>query len=277
MNAAQGVCLVVGMAAVAGCSALPGADKNAAAAQAATPVVVYAAGSLRDALTEVAAEYEARTGQPIALTFGASGLLRGRLEKGEPAHVFASADTEHPERLAALGSWKPPVVFVRNSLCALVQPGLNVTPDQLLTSLLRPDVRLGTSTPKADPAGDYAWALFAKAENASPGARAKLEAKALPLTGGPASPQPPAGRNVYGWVMEQQQADVFLTYCTNAVVAARQVPGLQVVSVPPLLQVGAAYGLTVRADAPAAAQAFARAVLDAPAQVVFARHGFQSP
>ena len=57
-----------------------------------SPLRVYAAGSLREPLSEIAKGYEAATGTRIALTFGASGLLRERIEKGEPAQVFASAD-----------------------------------------------------------------------------------------------------------------------------------------------------------------------------------------
>ena len=41
-----------------------------------SPLQLYAAGSLRDALTEVARQFEAQTGQTVGLTFGASGLLR---------------------------------------------------------------------------------------------------------------------------------------------------------------------------------------------------------
>lgn len=85
----------------------------ASATSAAEPAVeVYSAGSLRDALTEVARDHEARTGQKIKLTFGASGLLRERIEKGEPAQVFTSADTGHPQRLASGGGWQAPAVFV---------------------------------------------------------------------------------------------------------------------------------------------------------------------
>ena len=35
--------------------------------------------------------------------FAASGLLRGRIEKGEPAHVYASADLGHPGNLENAG------------------------------------------------------------------------------------------------------------------------------------------------------------------------------
>lgn len=269
--------VMLGVMVLSGCATQQAATPAQPAAAVADPVQVYAAGSLRDALTEIARDHEARTGQKVVLTFAASGLLRERIEQGAPAQVFASADTKHPQRLANQGQWQAPVIFTRNTLCALAQSAVAVTPDTLLSTMLQPQVQLGISTPKADPAGDYAWALFQKADALQPGATARLEAKALQLTGGAQSAQAPAGRNTYAWVMEQNRADVFLTYCTNAVAARAEVPSLQVVAVPEALQVGAAYGLTVRAGAPAQAQAFAQAVLQPPAQAVFRRLGFAAP
>lgn len=243
----------------------------------AEPIAVVAAGSLREALTEVAQVHEARTGQKLALSFAASGLLRERIEKGEAAQVLASADMGHPQKLSQGGGWSAPRVFVRNQLCAITQAQFKLTPDRLLDALLDPAIRVGTSTPKADPAGDYAWALFRRADVVRPGAFAALERKALQLTGGPTSPKAPAGRGTYAWVMDQGQADVFLTYCTNAVAAQQEVPRLKIVAVPANLQVGADYGLTVRLGAHPAAQAFADALLAPPAQAIFARYGFGQP
>jgi ABC-type molybdate transport system substrate-binding protein len=241
------------------------------------PVRVVAAGSLREALTAIASDYEKRTGQRVELGFGASGLLRARLEKGEDAQVFASADTEHPQRLAASGKWQAPTVFVRNALCALTSDRLSTTPATLLATMLQVDVRLGTSTPKADPAGDYAWVLFRKAEALHAGAYATLDAKALKLTGGADSPKPPLGRSSYAWLMDEGQADVFLTYCTNATAAQREVPRLKVLQLPAELQVGAAYALTVATGATPAAAAFARSLQEPAAQAVFKRFGFAQP
>ena len=260
---------------LAGCGSAVKAPMTADASG--PPVQVYAAGSLREVFTAIASEHEARTGQKIVLTFGASGLLRERIEKGEPAQVFASADTDHPRRLAEQGGWQPPVVFTRNALCALTSDKLAATPATLLATMLQPSVRVGISTPKADPAGDYAWALFGKADALQSGATARLQAKALKLTGGADSPKPPSGRGTYAWVMDQSQADVFLTYCTNAVSAQKEVPRLRIVEIPPELQVGAAYGVTVRIGAPQAADAFLRALLAPPAQAVFNRFGFRQP
>jgi ABC-type molybdate transport system substrate-binding protein len=240
-------------------------------------VNLYAAGSLKAALTEVAKAFEKSRGGSIRVetTFGPSGLLRERIEKGEPAHVFASADTNHPKRLADQGRSMGQVrIFARNQLCALARSDLAVTSDRLLDVILDPQVRLGTSTPKADPAGDYAFALFAKAEKLKPGARAALESKALQLTGGPSSEKAPPDRNPYAWVMETRKADLFLTYCTNAVLAKREMPALQIVQIPAFLNVGADYGMIVLSQAPSAPSELARFVLGKEGQAILASYGF---
>jgi len=254
------------------------AQTSAAPSSGAAPLRVYAAGSLREALTEIARVYESNTGLKTQLTFGASGLLRERIEKGEPAQVFASADTQHPQRLhAAAGSvWAEPTLFVRNQLCALAVPELNAEPGKLLDLMLDSAVKLGTSTPKADPSGDYAWELFRKSDALKPGAYAALDAKALKLTGSPEVPQPPAGRSVYEWLISEGRADLFLTYCTNAVSVRKELPRMSVVQLPPALQVSAAYGFTTRSG-DAEAGRFAAFLLSPPAQEVFRRFGFGVP
>ena len=242
-----------------------------------SPVPVFAAGSLRGPLTEAAQAFEASAGgAPVALTFGASGLLLDRIKTGADAQVFASANMAHPQALSAAGSFGPTQVFTRNALCALVRPGLAVDSTNLVATLLRPDVKLGTSTPKADPSGDYAFEMFQRVDNAGApaGSGAALAAKALQLTGGPTSPPPPADRNVYGVLVASGQADVFITYCTNAVVARREQPQLQVVDIAPAINVAADYGLAVRKDASPAAQAFAAYLLSPAGQAILRKAGF---
>jgi molybdate transport system substrate-binding protein len=240
------------------------------------PLQLFAAGSLKAALSEVAADYEKTYGEAVATTFGPSGLLRERIEQGQPAQVFASANMGHPAALAKAGRGGPIALFARNRLCALARPGLDVDAARLLDVMLDPAVRLGTSTPKADPSGDYAWALFVKAEALQAGATAKLEAKALTLTGGPDSAKAPEGRNTYAWVMDSGQADLFLTYCTNAVLARQELPALKIVAVPAELAVGADYGLIVLDGAPAGAWRLALHILSPAGQAVLARYGFDA-
>jgi molybdate transport system substrate-binding protein len=208
-------------------------------------VTLYAAGSLKAALSDVARAFEKATGNQVATEFGPSGLLRQRIEQGEGAHVFASANMEHPQTLVGKGQRGPVVLFARNNLCAIAQPGLDVSSATLLDVLLSPGVRVGTSTPKADPSGDYAWELFRKAEKIKPGSFDILDKKAIQLTGGPDSEKAPEGRNPYAWVMEGKKADVFLTYCTNGVLAKKELPQLQVVPIVPEISVGADYGMVV--------------------------------
>ncbi|NDZ12376.1 molybdate ABC transporter substrate-binding protein [Variovorax sp. WS11] len=244
-------------------------------------IAVHAAGSLRAPLTQAAQAFEqAHPGTRIALSFGASGLLRDRIAGGEPADVFASANMAHPQSLSAGGAWGPTRAFARNALCALVRPGLGVTRDTLVKAMLDPEIRVGTSTPKADPSGDYAFELFDRVERsgaAPAGSASALAAKSLQLTGGPNSPAPPAGRNVYGMLVANGQADVFLTYCTNAVIAVAEEPGLQRVDVPPSINVSAEYGVVVRKGAPAAAQAFADELVGGAGQRALRQAGFLAP
>ena len=235
---------------------------------------LHAAGSLRAVMTELTQAFTASGGPRVESTFGASGLLRERIEKGEPTDVFASADVGNAQLLADAGRAAPPIVFARNQLCALLAPGVDVTAGNLLDRMLDPAVKLGTSTPKADPSGDYAWQLFQKADKLRPGAYAMLDKKALKLTGGANSPEPPVGRSIYGMLVAEGKADIVLTYCTSAVVARREVSGARMLAIPDALAVGASYALAVLNDAPPPAQRFALYVLSIPGQTVLARHGF---
>ena len=237
-------------------------------------VRLYAAGSLRSVMTEIGGAYTRSSGVAVEPVYGASGLLRDRIARGERADVFASANMEHPRALAQSRRAHAAVMFARNSLCALAAPGVGATSASLLDRLLDPSVKVGTSTPKADPAGDYAWQLFEKAEMLRPGAHAALVGKALKLTGGPDSPAPPPDRSVYGVLVAQRKADVFLTYCTNAQQARREEPSLEIVAIPASLAVGADYGMTVIDGAGPQAERFAQFVLSHSGQEILLRHGF---
>lgn len=243
---------------------------------AAQTVRLHAAGSLRSALDEVAREFERRESLRVESVYGASGLLRDRIAKGEPAEVFASANMAHPAALAAAGKTVAPLPFTRNVLCALTRPEVGVQTANLLDRLLDPAVRVGTSTPKADPSGDYAFELFKRADALRPGARQTLEAKALKLTGGPDSPPPPPDRSQYGDLVARKQADIFLTYCTNTLIARRDFPELVSVAIGPELSVGAEYGLTVVRGSPEPAWRFAWFILSDDGQAILGRHGFGS-
>lgn len=239
-------------------------------------VKVFAAGSLKGVLTEVAARLAGHT-PPLVLetVFGATGLLRERIEHGDVAHVLLSADLAHPQALHERGlAVAPPQPFARNLMGLLVRPGLDLSARSALDVMLDPAIRLGMSTPCTDPSGDYALAVFARAGMVRAGARQALDAKALRLTGGRTTPKPGDGRNTYAVLLEQGDCDVFLTYATNARSARQTNAGIGLLPLPEEIAIEAVYGLAVLAGAPPAAHTFAAWISGTESAAMLRRHGF---
>jgi molybdate transport system substrate-binding protein len=126
----------------------------------ATEIRVMAAGSLKDAFTAIFADYTRQYGDSFAPVWGPSGVLRERLQNGEAFDIFASAALPHAQALTEAGISGPSVLFVRNALCIVADAGTGLDSGSLIETLLRPDIRIGTSTPVSDPAGDYTWEMF---------------------------------------------------------------------------------------------------------------------
>jgi hypothetical protein len=144
----------------------------------------------------------------------------------------------------------------------------------MLERLLDPAVRLATSTPGADPGGDYAFAVFARAEAVRTGARAALEAKALKLYGGGAkTPLPIPGKGAVEGIFLADRADVALSYCSGAPAIVREVPGLAVVPLPAELSVGPSYGMVLLNTKPVTLR-FATFIMSDGGQAVLKAHGF---
>jgi ABC-type molybdate transport system substrate-binding protein len=74
--------------------------------------------------------------------------------------------------------------------------------------------------------------------------------------------------------VSEGHADIFLTYCTNALVAQKENPDQQIVGLPDSLAVGADYGLTVIDEAPSAAHRYADFILSPDGQKILEKHGF---
>lgn len=272
--AKQGLVLAFSLGTTVMAGMVQGAPINT---EATAPIELRAAGSLKAAMNDIIAAYQAKSQANVAAQYAPSGLLLKRIQEGERVDIFASANMKHPQALVDAGAGETVQMFARNQLCAIAQAEVPLTSANLLDTLLASQIKLGTSTPKADPAGDYAWAVFAKAEALKPNAKTILETKAMQLTGGPESAKPPKDRNPYAWVMENKQADVFLTYCTNAVLAQKEVPSLKIVDLPPDLAVGADYGLLVLKDANSAAAPLAEFILSPEGQAILSSYGFQPP
>jgi len=235
---------------------------------------VVGAGSLTSAVSDLLRRFPAGIDHVAAPEFGPSGLMRQKIEAGLPADLFASADMEQARALIAGHAERMVIHFTRNRLCALARPTVGLTTETMLDKLLDPAVRVATSTPGADPGGDYAWAVFARAEMLRPGARAALEAKALPLVGGgDKTPVLVPGKGAVEGVFLSGRADMMLGYCSSSAAIQKEIPDLVNVQLPPLLSVGPAYGMVLLNTRPVALR-FAAYVMSEAGQAVLRSHGF---
>ncbi|MBS0418795.1 MAG: substrate-binding domain-containing protein [Proteobacteria bacterium] len=207
----------------------------------AEPVVIMAAGSLRGVVADLAAEAKGALGIEVTPAFGGSGLLRERIEKGEKADLFLSADVGSPEKLAAAGHTVVPVVpFARNRMCIVSRKSARITATNLVKKLLAKDVRLKTSTPVADPSGDYAWSIFDNIEHTQPGAAAALKDKARALM----------DQGAAAALFKSNQADVTITYCSAVDALTKEVPDLTSFEIPARWDPHPLYGAAVLSDRP---------------------------
>jgi molybdenum ABC transporter molybdate-binding protein len=234
---------------------------------------IFAAGSLRQVLNDLISAYRQGGGPRYAPTYGPSGKLRQEIERGNTPEIFASASIEHTEALFKAGLLRSNLVLTRNQLCLMAVPGIALTPDKLVDIILDPALKLGTSTPKADPSGDYAWELFRNIDKFRPGAYAKLDAKALKLVGGELNPA--ASESAYPAIFRDRKADVFITYCTGAVDTAAVIPGLTWARFPDPINVAAVYGIGVGVNAGKEADAFVAFATGPEGRKIFDRYGFK--
>jgi molybdate transport system substrate-binding protein len=66
-------------------------------------ISVAAAADLNFAMKDLAARYEQKSGNKIALSFGASGNFYSQIQSGAPYDLFFSADANYPTKLAVDG------------------------------------------------------------------------------------------------------------------------------------------------------------------------------
>ena len=238
----------------------------------ADPVRVFAAGSLAGVMSKLITASGLSAGSVAPPVFGPAGLLRQRIESGEAVDLYASADLAQPQRLADEGRSGPAIPFARNRLCLIASKSLDLTPAKVLDAMLDPKVRLATSTPGTDPGGDYAVAVFARAEVAHPGAQATLDAKAQHLFGGPTAMVPSNGHTPGGAILLSGRADAVLYYCSGAADVVKEVPDTVAVPLPSSLEVNPVYGLSVLGNNPDAMR-LALFLVSEPGQAILAKSG----
>jgi molybdate transport system substrate-binding protein len=236
-------------------------------------LVVYGAGSLGEAIGQIAAEFGQAHGITIKTQFGPSGRMRERIEKGEHVDLFTSADIGHARKLVDDGRASVMAVFVRNTVCLLSPAKFGATTETLLDKLLAPHVRVGMSPPKVDPLGDYTERLFGLIDHLRPGSAAALEARAVVLDTPPGAPPPKSGDTDADAILDGR-VDASIVYCSGRDRYARLLPDATLVQFPPDLRIGPEYGLAILKDSHPAAALLALTILSPEGQKMMAQHGF---
>jgi molybdate transport system substrate-binding protein len=249
-----------------------GACGTTAAGPSARPTLtVFAAASLRAAMDEVAAAYEAATGVSILVAADSSAALATQIEQGAPADVFLSADESNPQRLVDGGlAAGAAVTFARNQLAIIVptdgRPAIE--PIRSPADLARPGVRVIAAGDEV-PITAYAAALIANL--------ATLDGYPTSFASDYAANVVSREDNVAAVVakIELGEGDAAIVYATDA----RDAEKVHPIELPPGVNVAASYGAVVvgsSADVEGA-QAFLDWLVGADGQAVLAGFGFLPP
>ncbi len=122
--------------------------------------VIFAAASMKTALDQIAAAWQAKTGETLAISYASSGVLAKQIEAGAPADLFVSADLKWMDYLDKAGALKPGTreTLLGNTL-VLVAPAdskidLVITKGFDLSKALG-DGKLAVCTVASCPAGIY--------------------------------------------------------------------------------------------------------------------------
>ena len=285
MRARQPAFAVVLAFAIAACSGTPtpvpsgrpASDVPAASAPAASApgracrraLTVYAAASLKTALTKVADAYDAANpGTTISVSADSSSALETKIEQGAPADVFLSADMSNPQKLVDKGLASGPVVSFAGNLLAIIVPASNPAGIRTPADLARSGVKV-IAAGDTVPIARYARQLVANLAM-QPGYPPSFAAA---YAANVASKED----NVAAVVakVELGEGDAGIVYVTDARSSTR----LITIPVPAAANVPATYGGTVVAASPnqAAAARFLAWLAGPGGQAILASLGFLPP
>jgi ABC-type molybdate transport system substrate-binding protein len=244
---------------------------TAVAAARAETVEIFAAGSLRGVVSELAQEAGSALGVEVKASFGGSGLMRERIENGESPDLLLSADLGSPRELEAMHRTVVPAIpFARNRMCVLSRRSAGVTASNLIDRLLAKRVRLKTSMPVADPSGDYAWTIIDRIDALRPGSGAILREKAQASMGLEATAAP--GKSAVTALFDSGQIDMSITYCSGLRTLQQDAPDLASLEIPRELDPHPVYGAAVLSKKPQALQLLLY-LLSEKGQALIARQG----
>lgn len=256
ITAGLGLCLLAGCGSGGAGSQHAGASGGSASVGAST-VTVFAAASLQETFSTLAARYEAaHPNSTVKLNFGASSALALQINAGAPADVFASASVKNMTQVASGGSATNPVTFARNDMEIAVPPG-NPAHIAGVRDLAKPGVKVALCQAQV-PCGSTAVAVFSHAGVSVKPVTLEADVKST-LT-----------------KVELNEVDAGVVYRTDVRSAGPKVKGIEI---PASLNASTDYPIAAltKAENPDGAKSFIAFVLSQQGTSVLEAAGFQQP
>jgi molybdate transport system substrate-binding protein len=229
----------------------------------AAELTVQAAASLTDAMKEIGAAYEKKSGEKMQFNFGASSLLERQIEEGAPADVFLSADEEKMDALEKKGLVMTGTrrSLLSNSLVIVVPADASVTPKSV-ADLAKPEFKkLALAETQTVPAGIYAREYLEKL-----GFWDKVKEKVVPT------------ENVRAALaaVESGNVDAGIVYKTDALISKKLKIAVEIASAEgPKISYPVA--VVKSSKAPESAKKFVEYLAGPDAMAVFKKFGFTAP
>jgi molybdate transport system substrate-binding protein len=221
-------------------------------------IVVSAAASLGDVLTEAAAAWKTETGETVRLNLGASHALAMQIAAGAPADLFISATGVDADALETRGliAGSSRRALASNVLVVIV-PSASTRRPRSARDLASPTIRLALGDLESSPAG-----IHAKRYLTAAGVWPALEARVIPA----------ADVRAALAMVASGAADAGIVYRTDAL-SSRDVRIAFVPEAPPIAYTAA---LVRRRAANRGASAFLDFLASPAGREMFRKHGFST-
>lgn len=231
-------------------------------------LTVFAASSLTESFTELAAGFSAKAGgAKVTYNFGGSNQLRAQIEQGASADVFASANEKEMDTLMKAGLIEgTPSIFAKNRLVVITPKG-NPGKIEKLQDLGREGLKIVAAGPDV-PVGGYMLQMLDKM-SADPAYGAGFKEKFMKNVISQET-------NVKQVVAKVQlgEGDAGVVYGTD--VTVKVAPEVQMIEIPDAFNVIAQYPIapTKEAKEKEMAQAFVQYLLSDEGQQVMKKYNF---
>ncbi len=123
-------------------------------------ITVFAAASLTDVITDLAANFEKEHQVTVKLSLAASGTLARQIEQGADADVYLSANKNWMDYLVEKGKTKETTVFATNDLVLVSPIDRNFQFEKVDSLLMYTESRIAIGDPGYVPVGKYAMQVF---------------------------------------------------------------------------------------------------------------------